>query len=185
MALNTDYTDSAYNSYITVDESDLIWDKYKNLYPTIDWIALSFDQKESWLLNTANELNVEWAYEGNLVSQVTSTESGGMQWPRRFADHANGLPVAETEVPNGIKEFQVVRALEFLANPSLTPTGQNQTGSGAIKKQKLDVLEQEFFEPSSAAGTKQNRSELLSYKLIEPYLHPTSVISGTVFVVRA
>lgn len=182
MSLETDYTLGTYNSYITELEADDIAAKYATYYPGADWSALTPTDKESWLLTTAAEANTEWGYEGELISKVVSTESGGMQWPRRGATHANGLGVAETQTPTGVKEFQVVRTLEYLANPALISTG---VAVGAIKKQKLDVLEQEFFEPSSEAGTKVKRSSMLSYKLLLPYLAFTSLLGSTKAVVRA
>jgi len=182
MALVTDFTLPTFNSYATEAESDLIAQKYGSMFSSADWVGLTTQEKEDRLLQTATEANLnKWL--GRLIPEVISFESGSMQFPRLALTAPNGLTFESNIIPEFIKEYQVVRALELIASPSQVKTGA--TDNKQLKSQKISTLRQEFFEPNPTAGTTTNKNELVSYNIIEPYLTLNSRVGGSSFIVRA
>ena len=181
MTLNTNYNSIDFNTYTDEAESDQIALKYSLLFPLVDWLSYTPDQKEAYLLQTATGAN-SFKYQGYLNASVQSFKSGGMSFPRRGLIANNGLEFADNVIPDFIKEYQVVRAFELISSPDQVYTGGQ---AKTVKKQKIATLEQEFFEPNPTANTTQYETDLLSYQLIEPYLTFDSKSGSTSYIVRA
>jgi len=182
MSLVTDFTSADFNSYSDEAESDVIFQKYTSLFPDADWLALTSQQKEDRLLQSATEANLN-NYMGELIPEVVSFQSGGMHFPRRSLIAQNGLLFPNNVIPDFIKEYQLVRSLELITSPNQIKTGTNDNRQ--LKSQRIATLRQEFFEPNPTAQTTTTKDELVSYQLIEPYLTLNSRVGGTSFLVRA
>ncbi len=78
---------------------------------------------------------------GSRLSGTKNTGTQAMQWPRTGAT-ADGYAVTSTDIPAQLKKAQLQAALESVTT-SLLGTSANPTG---IKKEKVDIIETEYFE---------------------------------------
>lgn len=117
------------NSYVSIDEAETYFDA--RLHAST-WNEASDDDKARALIMAATLLDrhVVW-----LGAKATSTQA--MEWPRQGVDISS--------VPPSVKMAQMELALALLKR-DLTA----QPDEPGIKRQKVDVIEQEFFQGADA-----------------------------------
>jgi hypothetical protein len=102
-----------------------------------------------WLKNT-NRVT----YRGSLIS-ATQT----MPWPRQDASFYRGPTIANNVVPQCVKDAQCELAYRTLAGTNLQP---DLARGGATKREKLDVLEVEYFDGAPPETVIQSVLGMLS-----------------------
>ena len=112
------------DSYVTVAEADA----YNAIRPSAQtWAALSDSEKEQRLVSASDYLDSQYIFTGKKTDPYQSRE-----FPR------NG----ETEVPMAIKKA----VFELALQDSLT-----SNASAEVKREKVDVLEVEYFQSDDGA----------------------------------
>jgi hypothetical protein len=169
------------NSYQTVATADAYF--LNSLYGS-QWTALSSDVKAQALITAAQWLET-LKYVGIRCGTVQR-----LQWPRQkqqvsyfspvvFPQDVTNEPYPTCDViPKEMLQAQAELALQLGTDPTLMNwgIGKSMLGeNGPVKRQKLDALEVEYFDPRSVpGGTRQygigNNAPLLFQKL--PWLKP-------------
>ena len=144
------------NSYLSVGDADTYHDDRGNsLWAGADSV------KEAALIKATDYLSqrygARWKYD-------KTNDSQALDWPRDgFSD------VASNEIPQQLKDATALLALEALStdlNPSLSR-------GGAVKREKVDVIEVEYMDGASSQTARP---------AIDGLLH--SFISGSGFNVK-
>lgn len=86
-----------------------------------------------WLKNT-----LRVTYRGSLISAVQT-----MPWPRQDASFYRGPAIDSNVIPQCVKDAQCELAYRTFAGTNLQPDLER---GGAIKSEKLDVIEVEYFD---------------------------------------
>jgi hypothetical protein len=160
VALNTSLTDTAADSYITLEEAAAY---FSGGLQADAWAGVA--SQEAALREAAKWLNtLSWVGECCVAGRF-------LAWPRQGAtccceDATCGM------VPAQVRQAQAELALQLGSNPTLLTgaLGVAQTGDrGPVKRQKLGDLEQEFFDPrdgdASTAATSTAGQPTLLQKL--------------------
>ena len=133
------------NSYVDL----LFADAYAaNTQWEADWLTYSDDDRTAALITATNWLEtLGW---GGVKCNAGTQR---LAWPRSGIT-CDGVTAACTAIPYEVQTCQVELAYQFLKNPTLM-TGATGQATGGVKRQKLDVLEVEYFDASSgsSAGT--------------------------------
>jgi hypothetical protein len=108
-----------------------------------------------WLKNTMR-LN----YRGSLR---TATQT--MPWPREDASMYRGPSIANTVVPQCVKDAQCELAYRAFAGTNLQP---DLARGGATKREKLDVIEVEYFPGAPSETVLQSVLGMLAPVLVDP-----------------
>lgn len=95
-----------------------------------------------WLKNTSRI-----QYRGSLKS-ATQT----MPWPREGASFYRGPDIASDVIPQCVKDAQCELAYRAFAGTNLQPDLER---GGRVKREKLDVLETEYFQDAPSESTIQ------------------------------
>lgn len=128
------------NSYQDVADATAY---FANTLFSEQWAALSSDVKAQALI-TATQWLETLAYTG---TRVTTTQR--LEWPRD-ATSSKGLTADSNTIPDELLAAQAELALALGTTPTaLTGDLGSTNTNGATKRQKLDVLEVEYFAPWS------------------------------------
>jgi len=119
------------NAYCSVAHAD----DYHSLRGNGAWAAAGNAAKQAALVKASDYLDRK--YVGRFAGEPMAADV--LAWPRRCTTYATNA------IPTGIKNACAEAALDALAG-SLSP---NIAPIGAIKRDKTDVLETEYFEPGS------------------------------------
>ena len=147
MAINAVLGSSTANAYIGAPEADAI---FADSLKAARWAALSAGEKTIALMAATQNLEV-LEFEGVKASPSTDDPSlpQALQWPRTDLV-VRGYTVVPTEQPLPIKQATSFLALELHDNPNAIWGSGASSGSGgvtgAIKKQQLGDLSQEFYD---------------------------------------
>lgn len=115
-------------------------DNYHSLLGNSTWTGLEAD-KESANLRAMRYLE-SLDYNG-----VKDEESNPLEWPRQGAYDRNGFLIDNDVIPQGLINALCEAALVELTSPGgLRPSTSTQ---GQVKRQKVDVIETEYFEAFS------------------------------------
>lgn len=154
------------NSYQTLTECKDYFDCIG-----VDISTINDNQLTAGLITAASDL-LEYCYE--YKGQITHTDPvQPLQWPRTGLTDRKCQKVASNSIPDEIKKAQcelarsnAIARLAFSDNP---------TNQGAVKKNRLDVMEQQFH----AAGTEVQTTAFQTvgqyvHKLLQPYINGSS-----------
>lgn len=108
-----------------------------------------------WLKNTMR-LN----YRGSL-----RTAEQTMPWPREDASFYRGPVIANTAIPQCVKDAQCELSYRAKAGTNLQP---DLARGGQVKKEKLDVIEVEYFPGAPPETVLQSVLGMLAPVLIDP-----------------
>lgn len=128
------------DTYLSVTDADSYWSNRNNA----DWSAASTAQKEAALREATQYVDGAFNFIGNQI--ITNV----LAWPRdnAFVENGNfaGISYDNTTIPPQVKNATAELAAEALTAP-LAPS---QARGGAVKREKVDVIEVEYmdFAPS-------------------------------------
>lgn len=122
---------------------------------------------------------------GRWESLFSGSKTGGraqlLQWPRTGATDNEGNTIPSVEVPIEIEKATYEASLREIASPgSLSP---DYVASGAIKRQKVDVLEIEYQAASTGSGVPTRPVITVVDELVAPLLGCNTACGIAVFVV--
>lgn len=111
------------------------------------WTALTAAEKDLALQEATRWLET-LCYQGEKCSNTQA-----LKWPRKIDDTSCCGAVDCTNLPPQVVEATCELALMLHKNPNAMIGVVGAAGAtGAVKRQKLGELEQEFFEPSSSSA---------------------------------
>lgn len=129
---------SGANSYLSVADADT----YHSDRGNADWAAATTGAKQSALIRATDYIEQKYSerFKGDYAS-----DDQELSWPRY------GLCEVESDViPKELKNAVAILALEALSD-DLNPTLDR---GGAIKREKVDVLETEYFDWAPGATVR-------------------------------
>jgi hypothetical protein len=130
------------DSYVTVAEAD----EYALEHYLDDWFQLTDDtQKEAALRKAA--LYLDSHYRASFLGRRYS-ETQSLEWPRYDATDRNGW-VLDLTIPEDLKRAQIELAVRSLAGDLQA----DRSRGGAVKREKVDVIEVEYFD-GAPGGTR-------------------------------
>lgn len=146
------------NAYVDV----AFVDAYAGIMGLAAWLALNTTAKETAIARATMHVN-----DGNRYPYVgvKRTQEQALLWPREGAVERDGQAIASTSIP-----YQLKNATAELAGLLGTGTSTQTvvSTSGAIKREKVDVLETEYFSSEEITG-----STLLDrFPTVESWLAP-------------
>lgn len=126
------------NSYQAVADATAY---FENTLFQAAWTALTADKKAQALITACTWLETL----GYIGTRVSDTQA--LQWPR-IATSAMGVENDGTTIPKEILTAQAELALALATTPTaMTGATGSTTTTGPVKREKLDVLEVEYFTP--------------------------------------
>lgn len=129
-------------SYITTEEADTYHDRMGN----DSWASIDSTRKEAMLRRATRFLDGIYGIRANGIRKE-STQA--LVFPQIEATYFDGSPIPEDTVPQIYKDAQAEAALLASQGVDLVTT----IGTGPrLKRDKVDVLEQEWFESSYDAA---------------------------------
>lgn len=139
----------------------------------IDITGLSGDQIRQGLISAATSImEYCYKYKGTLTHSTNPIQP--LLWPRTGLCDRRGLLIDGSTIPLDVKNAQMELARQVaieLANSSDYRYSDNPTNQGVVKREKLDVLEQEFFGPGTEVLNKATRTAgQFVIKILEPYI---------------
>lgn len=152
------------NSYATEAEFD---DHFACI--GIDISGISSADKIAGLIGAATQiLEVCYEYKGKITHSESPIQP--LLWPRTGLCDRRGLEIDGSSIPGDLKTAQIelARQIAIQSNYFYSDT---PTNTGAVKKEKLDVLEQEYFGPGTEVinTVARDASEWVT-KILKPYL---------------
>jgi len=139
---------AASNSYVDLAFADAY---AANTQWDAEWLAFSVDQRTAALITATSWLET-LGWSGDKCTPATQR----LSWPRSGVT-CQGLAAACTFIPYEVQTCQVELAFQFAKNPNLMLGSTGTSTVGEVKRQKLDVLEIEYYESGGGvinAGTK-------------------------------
>jgi hypothetical protein len=131
-------------SYLSVEDADAY---FAASFNNAAWSALSYEEKEIALQEATRWLET-LCYEGEKCDAGQP-----LKWPRHNVECC-GVVASCAEIPGALIQATAELALVLHNNPNSIIKGPT-TGTGPVKRQKLDALEIEYFDPR-IAGTVTN-----------------------------
>lgn len=121
-------------------------------------------------------------WESLFSGSKTGARAQPLQWPRTGATDNEGNSIPVDEVPIEIEQATYEAALREIVTPgSLSP---DYVATGAIKRQKVDVLEIEYQAAATTPGTVPTRPVITVVdELVAPLLGCKTYSGVAVFVV--
>ncbi len=134
------------NAYVTVAEVDLYLDKYTTATVDTSWSALDNTDKQRAIQRATLELDNRFRlrYKGG-----KAVHEQNLSWPRSNASDDSKHTIRWDIVPIPIKDSTSEVCRVIAESKDTLP---DLTGSGALRKEKIDVLEREFFAGGTATG---------------------------------
>lgn len=145
--------------------------------------------KQAALIRASTYIDGKYQFQnacGRWESLFSGSKAGGraqmLQWPRTGATDNEGSVIPPAEVPVEVEQATYEAALREIVTPgSLSP---DYVASGAIKRQKVDVLEIEYQTSSTTAGSVPTRPVITVVdELVAPLLGCKTYCGVAVFVV--
>ncbi|MFV1944136.1 DnaT-like ssDNA-binding protein [Pseudomonas luteola] len=121
---------------------------------------------------------------GRWMSLFPGTKTGGrgqaLEWPRTDAQDYEGNKIPSDEIPAEVQQATYEAALRELSSPgSLSP---DYVPSKLVKRQKVDVIEREFFEPGELGSAPSTPVVSVIDNLIAPVLIARYELPGVMVV---
>ena len=169
-AFNATLGGSAATSYISVTQAD---DYYAGGLLEQYWTPLTQAEKEAALMAATLQLET-LLYAGTRCTPSSDDPSleQALQWPRSDAI-CKGIAAACDLLPQAVVEATAWLALQLHTAPP-TPGPGTVGRTGAVKKQKLGDLEQEFYDVREGASTKVDASAPL---ILQRYPYLVDILS--------
>lgn len=143
------------NTYLSVADADAYWTARNDSVWSASTVTTA--QKEKALLEATQFLDANYQFIGDLANMLQP-----LAWPRSNAvicgGNFDGQYYSATEYPQKLKDATAELALEALS-ARLAPT---ETRGGAVKKEKVDVIEVEYFQFAPSGKTYRFVSMLLN-----------------------
>ena len=118
-----------------------------------EWLAFSADDRTAALITATTWLEtLRWG------GKKCTPQTQRLSWPRSGIT-CDGLTAACTFIPREVETAEVELAFQFAKNPNFMTGSTGSTAAGQVKRQKLDVLEIEYFEDE--AGFIRSSGSLL------------------------
>ena len=139
---------SSANSYVTLAEADAY---AANQQWEATWLAFTDDQRNAALITATSWLQtLDWSgTKCNPASDDVMLRQR-LSWPRSDVT-CDGTTAACSFIPYEVESAQVELAFQFAKNPNLMLGSTGVSVTGEVKRQKLDVLEVEYFQSGSGA----------------------------------
>lgn len=139
------------NTYLTEAEADTYWAARTNTV----WSSASTAEKEKALLEGTQYIDNAFSFIGAFITTNT------LAWPRNGVYIARGNFIGQT-IDNTTVPQQVKDALSELALDALTARlVETQSRGGAIKREKVDVVEVEYMDWAPSGKTFKFATMLL------------------------
>ena len=169
-AFVADLGNSAATSYISVAQAD---DYYAGSLLEQYWTPLTQAEKEAALMAATSSLEA-LSYIGTRCTPSSDDPllEQALQWPRSDAT-CKGIAAACTMLPQPIVDATAWLALQLHTAPPV-PGGGTVGSTGAIKKQQLGELSQEFYDVREGASTKVDASAPI---ILQRYPYLVDVLS--------
>jgi hypothetical protein len=137
-------------SYVEVAEADA----YHLARGNGDWALASVADREAALVRGTMFV------DGFRFVGVRAGRGQGLGWPREGAVDGDGLVIGDDEIPAEVREAVCEAALRELADPGVL--SGDESAQGAVKRERVDVIETEYFEGGSAGGRLPVAAKLLA-----------------------
>ena len=155
------------NSYMTVQD-------FKDYFDCIgaDVSGITDDQITAGLIDAgSNLLEYCYSYKGEISFPETPQ---ALSFPREGLKDRNGCEIEKTQIPGEVIKAQAElarsSALAIIAGGRIAFSDQ-PVNTGAVKKNKLDVMEQEYYGPGTEVQTTVSKTvDDFVRKLLEPFL---------------
>ena len=141
---------STSNSYVDLTFADAY---ANNVQWGATWLALTEDARNLALITSTTWLEtLEWPGERCTPATDNTALSQRLAWPRSDVT-CDGITAACTAIPYEVQTATVELAYQFSQEPDLM---LDSTGGkdAQVRRQKLDVLEVEYFMNASSASSK-------------------------------
>jgi len=135
----------------------------------VDVTALTTAQIESGLIDAAtNMLEYCFTYKGEISYPLTPQP---LLWPRTGLCDRRGLDVASDSLPVELLKAQNELARSIAVFSGRMAFSDTPDNTGAVKKSKLDVMEEEYFGPGTSLQLTISQT-VRDYvgKLLAPYI---------------
>lgn len=113
---------------------------------------------------------IDGAYRSSFPGYKTGRRDQALEWPRSDATDASGYPLAYDAVPIEIENATYEGTIRELASPgSLAP--DVAAGGGQVKRERIDVIDTEYFSNGSTYATFTSITQALGSLLVvrSPY----------------
>jgi len=140
------------NSFVSLADADSYFLDRANA----TWAAATDANKQAALIRATDYLVQK--YTGDWLGSITST-SQALPWPRSGVVTSDGVVISSSAIPDAIKNATSELGLRALSNSNLF--ADTNAGSENIKRNKVDVLEKEYFQGSSTQNTYTIVEQLL------------------------
>lgn len=139
---------SAANSYVTLVEANAY---AANQQWETAWLAFTDDQRNAALITATSWLQtLSWGGTKCSPSSDDPMLRQRLDWPRSDLT-CDGTAASCTMIPWEVRTAQIELAYQFAQNPNLMLGSTGVSVAGEVKRQKLDVLEVEYFQSGSGA----------------------------------
>jgi len=148
------------NSFVSLDDANAYFVDRGNT----TWANASDPNKQSALIRATDYLVQKYTerWKGELVSFTQA-----LPWPRVGVYTADGKQISSGSIPEAIENATSEMGLRALSNSDLY--ADEQAGRESLKRNKVDVLEKEYFQ----GGTTQNK-----YTIVEEMLKDYTISFG-------
>lgn len=106
-------------------------------------------QQEQWLRLAAQQLDLDY---GSRLKGTRKLVGQGLLWPRKDVVDNEGYEVDNSSVPTRVKYSQFEYARRIAAGTDPLPDLER---GGSVRRQKVDVIEVEYFEKATSTTTFQ------------------------------
>ena len=143
-------------SYVSEADADLY---FANTFRNAEWTALTSAEKTTALKEATRWLET-LCYKGEKCSDTQE-----LKWPRKV--DATGCCDAAvcTALPPQMVEATCELALALHNNPTAITGAATSAGTGAVKRQKLDVLEVEYFDSGGSSSSSSRYGKAAPFVL--------------------
>ena len=132
------------NSFVSLADADAYFLDRVNA----TWAAATDANKQAALIRATDYLVQK--YTGRWKGSITAT-SQALPWPRMGVVTADGITISSSSIPTAVENATSEMALRALSNENLF--ADIGPGSENLKRNKVDVLEKEYFQGASTQNT--------------------------------
>lgn len=140
------------NAYLNATEADAILELNPTAYAI--WSALDAADMDAYLVWASKWIDNYVTWKG-----YKAVATSGLRWPRCGVYDRDGIIIAETVIPQQLKEAVAQIAVWLVNNEVAGTGGQSSNLPEGIQRVKADVVEIEFFD--GAASDSQSGSDLM------------------------
>lgn len=153
------------NSYCSVADSIQYHENYGN---PVAWSGASQATKENALREATRALDFRY---GSRWSGFRYTSSQALDWPRSYAIDSAGNEIAETTIPQRLKDAAAILALLHVQGTNINPTTRTE---GDIRSESLQAASG-ASKSVTYAGSKPAEAQLLQ---VDRLLGTSGLLSG-------